>query len=391
MTPKKEFEIGINGNWSSNHVNKNSFIYSWEGESYIPNEDIDYAAFFLQCPPYPSSSDKEDEFFHIEWDKDKTQSSTEDTAFLTIFLITRYIGLLKEIIRSGLKKDYVIIEDNLKGKVKGRILHKYNSQKNILTGHKERFYCSFQVYTEDIPVNRLLKSVLEICKQEVYKWKGNIFAPQCTYNLLLSSITNCLSRMDSIGTERNLLNYIRKVRSPHGKLFRNYEQSLEIAEMILKLKERQFYSNGTNTFSLPDFWIYLPTMFEHYVYGKLTHKVDIQPQGQYKQRADFIIKDPPIVIDAKYKYKYQNETIEKGDFRQLSGYARDSKYFGTTETVVPCVIVYPILSNAKKKNSGNGIKHEVLVPFQNEDFLKVEPIDGLIDFYKVGVKIPVKP
>ena len=356
MTPKKEFETGVNGNWSSNHVNKNSFIYSWEGESYIPNEDIDYAAFFLQCPPYPSSSDKEDDFFHIEWDKDKTQSSTEDTAFLTIFLITRYIGLLKELIRSGLKKDYVII-----------------------------------VYTEDMPVNRLLKSVLEICKQEVYEWKGRVVAPPCTYNLLLSSITNCLSRMDSIGTERNLLNYIRKVRSPHGKLYRNYEQSLEIAEKILKLKERQFYSNGTNTFSLPDFWIYLPTMFEHYVYGKLTHKVDIQPQGQYKQRADFIIKDPHIVIDAKYKYQYQNETIEKRDFRQLSGYARDSKYFGTTETVVPCVIVYPILSNAKKKNPGNGIKHEVLVPFQNEDFLKVEPIDGLIDFYKVGVKIPVKP
>ena len=47
-----------------------------EDFSDIPDEDIDYAAFFLQCPPYPSSSDKEDDFFHIEWDKDKTYSTS---------------------------------------------------------------------------------------------------------------------------------------------------------------------------------------------------------------------------------------------------------------------------------------------------------------------------
>lgn len=387
MTPAEEFiELEDNGR------KKKVFVYAWDdGKLNLPQKGkIDYASFFLQCPEY-SSPVKEDTFYYIDWEQTINVDSG-DCNILSIFLIARYVSLISSIIRSGLKKDYVSREENLNSKVRGRILQKQNTQKNIVPGHLERFYCSFQEYTEDIPVNRFHKAILLECRQIIQEQSRSVIVT--TGNPLYSTINRCLSSMQHVGVVGNLRSYMRSLQSPHGKLFRNYEKGLELARMILKLQAGKFYQEeGGKIFSLPKFWIYLPTMFEHYVYGHLNLNYDIspQPEGFLRRRADFIVhSSPQMVIDVKYKDWYKTDVGKLGkdyieallkDCRQIACYARDESFF-TNEADVLCVFVYPVFEKRVRKNAP---QFDI---FENGQFGDVEQIKGLRDYYKVGIAMP---
>ena len=397
MTPKEEFSKGIKGGWGKDdNVYEDNFIYAWDnGKTNIPakkGKDIDYATFFLHCPDYSVPVD-EAPFFHIEWEH-AIKVNSRNYNILSTFLIARYVCILCEIIQSGLKRDYVIREENLHSKVRGRILQKLNTRENILSGHLERFYCSFQEYTEDIPVNRFHKAILLLCRQIIEEQSLSLIVTNG--NPLYSAINRCLSGMQNVGIDCNLRGSSRRLQSPHGKLFRNYKSGLELARMIINLQDRKFYGDKSkDVFFLPKFWIYLPTMFEHFVYGCLNqiHDIRIQSQGFLGQRADFaIFSNPKMAIDVKYKDWYKEdfgksnktESLLK-DYRQLAGYARDKTIFAeSSDTDVICIFVYPVF--AKKQIRKKDFLFNI---FENDSFGDVESINGLTNFYKVGITMPL--
>ncbi|MDR2868005.1 MAG: hypothetical protein LBV46_00490, partial [Bacteroidales bacterium] len=91
--------------------------------------------------------------------------------------------------------------------------------------------------------------------------------------------------------------------------------------------------------------------------------------------------DDKLIIDTKYKLKYQNAGGYKiEDIRQLSGYARDERVLKTLgindkETVVDCIIIYP------DDGKPNHFKHRKLIEDNNR-------IEGFTKFYKCGIKLP---
>ena len=61
-----------------------------------------------------------------------------------------------------------------------------------------------------------------------------------------------------------------------------------------------------------------------------------------------------MVIDAKYKPRYQKGSIELSDYRQICAYARMKgvyKDLGKSEDcdeIIDCLIIYPIIGNEQK-------------------------------------------
>lgn len=402
MTPSEEFE-----NLISNKDNAilSNFIYSWGGTSNNPSVDLDYAKFFLQSPEYLSEKFednedtwKEDIYYNIDWNN--TSNAGIEPSILTVFIISLFLSTLKDIIHDGLKKDYVVRTENLKAKVKGRILHGYNIRKNIIPGRPDRFFCSFQEYTDDIPVNRLLKTALIISRDIIDSQEKSsaIFKD----NELTSTVEQCLANMQTVSREPYPSFAVNKLVVPHGKLFRHYEKAVSLAKTIIKLEDAYFISerdDGKTMF--PNFWIYLPTVFEHYVYGKMntdsfeTDEILIQQEGVFKQRADFIFLNPPMVVDAKYKWWYKDIPKDRqgdfrNDFRELAGYARDSKYFKEPAIAVQCVIVYPAFESADNTNQISELPEKVIQCFPSNRFTPIKPISELNGFYKVGVYMPRK-
>lgn len=412
ITPKKEFEAFFkkvkDNSVPEEDLSKNNFIFSKEGHSYSPftNSNVDIADFILECPIYSNTDDKE-AFFEIEWECESTAKS-ENNSPLTLFLISLFVSRMREIVRTGLKKDYVILEENLNAKVKGRILHGKNLQRNILQGRCERFYCSFQEYTTDIPINRFLKRALMLCKDIIANQVSNhIFADYSKSNIF-PTLAYCLSQMRHVQSETGNSFFTNNIKVPRGKLFRNYEEAINLARIIFRLEEAYFLSGQQEeSRNLPDFWIYLPTLFEHYVWGKMNTIADddvkIQLSGFLGQKADFIFKGPQIVVDAKFKKWYHkdidnlsDEQIDsmRSDFRELSGFARDDSYFPDSDKTIPCVIVYPIIGDVKRtKNLPPSSRQEIDTLrriFPDSYFSDIKPIYDALGFYKVGLRLPLK-
>jgi len=127
--------------------------------------------------------------------------------------------------------------------------------------------------------------------------------------------------------------------------------------------------------------------FEFYTLGLLKDrygkKLIFQAQGNYG-KPHFILIDEynELILDAKYKPRYQNGNYDIDDVRQLSGYARDTKlltklgYVLQTEqdsAVVDCVLIY------------TDQKAKITLP----ENLTANEIDGFTRFSQVAAAIPI--
>lgn len=82
-------------------------------------------------------------------------------------MLLHYLSLLTQLMKGGLRKGYVIREENLQSKVRGRILFQNHLKQNVFNKREDRVFCRYQEYTTDIPENRLLKKALELAKSSL--------------------------------------------------------------------------------------------------------------------------------------------------------------------------------------------------------------------------------
>mgnify|MGYP000851594820 CR=1 FL=1 len=71
--------------------------------------------------------------------------------------INMYLQEVRQLIKRGIKLDYVIKEENQKF-LKGKLLTSHHIKKNLV--HKERFYVAFDEFHPNRPENRLIKAAL---------------------------------------------------------------------------------------------------------------------------------------------------------------------------------------------------------------------------------------
>ena len=147
-------------------------------------------------------------------------------------------------------------------------------------------------------------------------------------------------------------------------------------------------NTSKKTIQTPPFWIDMSKLFELYVLGLLKDRfyndVDFQFKPDGGNELDFILKSTgfEMVIDAKYKPSWKNNTVQE-DVRQVSGYARlKSVYthlgFNNFNKIIDTLIIYPDLDkNVNKDFKGNKIIENRV---EEKLYQKV---------YKLGIQLPV--
>ena len=310
---------------------------------------------------------------------------------LTPLLIIHYLRTIKEVVRKGLRKSYYPKKENLAGRIKGKININQTLTQNIFKNRPHYCYCSYDEFGFDTIENRILKKALLLCQKAI-----GIYAKDwSTYTQPLFDY--CSPAFDAVGDEVELrqLKFFRP-----NVFYQEYQTALHLARLILK----RFGYNTKNiegeneTVKIPPFWIDMANLFELYVLKLLRERgkdgtILYQKEGNYGcPDYLFIEGDNKIIMDAKYKTKYNYDEYEIDDIRQLSGYARDTGIMKKLEikdeknqdtTVIPCLIIYPKSDNAKIENKGTGeVNLEQLINLKNKE------ISGFTQFYKIGIHLP---
>ena len=95
-------------------------------------KNIDFVTMFLEALEVDTKNESDyfAQCYGIQFDE-PTIETDEQLNQLTPLLVLHFISLLERLVKRGLKKDYIIREENLKTKVKGRLLITKHLQKNI--------------------------------------------------------------------------------------------------------------------------------------------------------------------------------------------------------------------------------------------------------------------
>ncbi len=343
-------------------------------------KDVDFLKIFMNCFNCQIASKMIGDIYYIDFNKPKIKF--EITLFeITPLLILHFLSLVIKIAQKGLKRNYIQTEGNLKNKIKGKHLINVNSKLNVFKGRIDRNYCRFQDYSIDCIENRIIKKALSFVSSYInYRFKQ--------FNNLIPALNYCLSAFKSVSD--NIDNrQIKQIRI--NPLYRDYKEAIKLSQMILKRFSYSIDETNKETEHFHPFWINMPLLFEIYVLSLLktaySNNIIYQVTGHKNVKVDFMKIDENIIIDAKYKkiYDHVKDDYEISDIRQLSAYSRDIAIlnklnldmdFDTNlSKVIDCLIIYPDVSGLESFNSVKGLKEN--------------KINHFINFYKIGVKLPI--
>ena len=367
-------------------------------------KNIDFVTMFLEALEVDTKNESDyfAQCYGIQFDE-PTIETDEQLNQLTPLLVLHFISLLERLVKRGLKKDYIVREENLKTKVKGRLLITKHLQKNVFQQRSDRVYCQYQEYTDDIPENRLLKKTLLFADRIINNYES--LKAQSSY----SEIQSRLLRL------KNMLSHISDEIEPYqvqklstNKLFKEYKEAIRVAKMLLRRYDYSISEASEEQHSTPPFWIDMSRLYEMWVFSQLEKaypgQIQFQVKGHCGTAVDFIKKDECLIMDAKYKphYDYSNRGIID-DIREISGYARDWKILQrltinkTYSEEIKCLIIYPepvvfqtdeTLSEEERQDISNDTCKDVTT-FDGNLIDLCSEIKWFRNFYKISIKLPM--
>lgn len=247
---------------------------------------------------------------------------------LEIF-ITMFLDELSELIKKGIKSDYLTKEENL-AYLKGKLNIKEQIAKNTI--HKERFFVAYDEYVSDRVENRLIKTTLH------YLYKKS------KLNSNKKRLREYLFVFDEVGVSHTVKTDFSKVKL--GRQMKDYEQVLVWAKTFLLDSSYSPYKGSDLAFALLfDMNVLFESYVGHYLkkqgydvslQDKQHHLAFSEQRGIYALRPDIVIDKGRVIADTKWKILSQEKNrqgISGSDLYQM--YAYGTKY---TE----CEILYLI-------------------------------------------------
>lgn len=374
-----------------------------------PKVDVDYVKLFMTALELNSENEAAyfSNYYYIDFEKPAIKTNALDNV-ITPLLILHYISLLRHLVSRGLKKGYVVREENLQSKIRGRILLQRHLAKNVFAKREDRVFCRFQEFTEDIPENRILKKALSFSVRFINQLPS--------FKSHLQELTPQLSMIGSAFedvSEDVTIAQVAKVNA--GKIFRHYESAIKVAKLILRHFDYSIDNASETAQSVRPFCIDMPRLYEMYVLSLLRKaygdQIQFQVKGYRKTQVDYIKKseNEKLIIDAKYKPRYSegNQGI-LDDIQEISRYARDEKILKALEwepkvesakgNYFPrCLIIYPDPKTKFEHEEGEEDDQgmiEMKDDFRKDGILSdsehVRKIPGFKGFYKIAVPLPQK-
>ena len=326
-----------------------------------PEIEIDYIKLMVEALEPSENAQHLKDLVSIDFEQQQIEIEQQDD-LLSPLLIIQYLHLLKGIVKKGLKNSYYRRTQNLKSRVRGKILVSNTVKKNHARNRMLQTICTFDEFGIDHNENRLLKKAFLFSINYLQKLKNT----NSTFDEIEQITRYIKPAFQKVSDEVNM-NDIKAFKP--NPMFREYGEALKLAKLILK----RFGFNITQTVEqkvkTPPFWIDMSKLFELHVLKSLRQKFPAHNEVLYQQKIngyypDYLLKSQcgniKMVIDAKYK-NYNVNSLIIDDLRQVSGYARMEEVYRTLKQdnneVIDCLIIYPNLES-KRKNFSN-------IDFQN--------------------------
>ena len=130
---------------------------------------IDFLKMFSVCFNSGIEAKEFSKIYAVDMEQPRIKAP-ELKSVLSPLIVAHFLSIVKEIVKRGLKKDYVQREGNL-NKVKGRIDISRNERMNIMKKRYDKVFCRYQEYSEDTLENRLIKKAL-VFSQHILQNEG---------------------------------------------------------------------------------------------------------------------------------------------------------------------------------------------------------------------------
>jgi len=257
---------------------------------------------------------------------------TDKMPLLEIF-ISFFLNELDKLIKKGIKKDYVLQQDNQRF-LKGKLLINEQIKKNLV--HKERFFVEYNEYIDDILENRIIKATLK----KLSKISKNF------YNKKL--IRKFLFIFDNVGEIKDLCE-LKKIYLDRSKKY--YESVIKMCKIFLYDKSYTPYKGESIAFAIlfdmnKLFESFVGHCFKNFSQGvKLQHKKFHLFDVEKKHRLipDIVLGNK--IFDTKWKILKSLEDISGNDFYQMFVYVK--KYDSKEVT-----LIYPKIYELEEKEFG---------------------------------------
>ncbi|MFT3846821.1 MAG: hypothetical protein QM725_17300 [Lacibacter sp.] len=339
-------------------------------------KETDFLKMLFHCLKYQDIGNEIEELFEVKWEQ-PTIEIEQKRDLLTPLLVVQFLGLVKIIVRKGLKKSYYKVEHNLNSRVKGRVLVGKTLKENVFKIRHLNTVCSYDEFGLNGFENRLLKRTLNFIRSYL-----PVFQTLNTDAYIENLFNYITPAFEAVSDEVNL-NDIRFTKT--NPFYKEYEEAIRLAKMILKRFGYNISNVEKQTVNTHPFWIDMSKLFELYVLGLLKDQFKSQviyhPTYNSKE-LDYLLLNPPMVIDAKYKPRYLYTSVLE-DARQLSGYSRLHKVYDALkfekDKIIDCLIIYP------NQESGNKNLSKFSELMEQPD----SEIREYVNFYKIGVELPV--
>lgn len=256
--------------------------------------------------------------------------------------IQMYLNEVQELLKKGLKSDYVTLKGNLPF-FKGKLLVNQHIKQNIV--RKDRFYMAYDEFHINRPENRLIKTTLLKLNKISSNGKNQLLAKRL------------LAEFEMVNQSTNIDKDFSLVKKDRDAQF--YQNLIHWSEVFLKNKS---FSTFQGTQSVNALLFPMEKIFEAYIAKQLKTKcsewkVETQKRSKYlfdkprqfRMKPDIYMSkdDSAIVLDTKWKKlisdSSKNYGISQSDMYQMYAYA----YKYDVENVI---LIYPKDEEVKLAN-----------------------------------------
>lgn len=251
--------------------------------------------------------------------------------------INMYLQEVRQLVKRGIKSNYVEQEDNLRY-YKGKLLANQHVRANFV--HKERFYVSYEEFHPNRAENRLVKATLaKLQKLTTSAENAKEIRQLLTAFEMVDPSTNYQKDFSQVLIDRNT---------------KDYEMLMQWSKVFLMNKSLTTFSGTTISRAL---LFPMESVYESYVAQQMKkimtpvgwsvssqdkgHYLFTEPRNQFALRPDIVLEREgrKVIMDTKWKSLNDNEKanygISQGDMYQMFAY---SKKYDTREIW----LLYPV-------------------------------------------------
>lgn len=344
------------------------------------DEQVNFLGMLLQSLEASENLEHLDGLFHVEYNSPWIPIP-EQKDHLSPILIVQFLKLLQAIVRKGLKKSYYRVTANLDSRIKGKILVGQQMKVNILKNRLTSTVCNYQEYGFNNTENQFLKLVAGFVSS--YLNQNSLFFNKSQTEQLKNILHYCLPSFENVDT---LKKKHEAIHTHKNAFYKEYEEAIKIGGYILKRFSFNINKASQSLASTPPFWIDMSKLFELYVFRKLKeifpdpYAVTYHDNFKGRKQTDILIRahEHKCVVDCKYKPSYQNADPSLSDKRQLAGYTRLKSVYNKLavphDELIKGLIIY---------------SHQAWDAQIKKEELFTKNIDEYIEFYKLGISLPI--